>query len=112
MQFYFCLLWSEILKTRKECRNLRKKKEAKGKWKNKCDKQNKVVVNKNLLLLIGSKKDLFWCCGSKRKSYQNGKQNKYENNSNTGYFTSDNEPDGTENATHNTFAKLTCIFVF
>jgi hypothetical protein len=23
----------------------------------------------------------------------------------TGYFTSDNEPDGIENATHNTFAK-------
>jgi hypothetical protein len=29
----------------------------------------------------------------------------------TGYFTSDNEPDGIENATHNTFAKLTWIFV-
>jgi hypothetical protein len=25
----------------------------------------------------------------------------------TGYFTSNNEPDGIENATHNTFAKLT-----
>jgi hypothetical protein len=32
--------------------------------------------------------------------------------SNTGYCTSDNEPDENENATHNTFAKLTCIFVF
>jgi hypothetical protein len=31
---------------------------------------------------------------------------------NTGYCTSDNEPDENENATHNTFAKLTCIFVF
>jgi hypothetical protein len=31
---------------------------------------------------------------------------------NTGYFTSDNEPDGIENAAHNTFAKLTWIFVF
>jgi hypothetical protein len=30
----------------------------------------------------------------------------------TGYFTSDNEPDGIENATHNTIAKLTGIFVF
>jgi hypothetical protein len=30
----------------------------------------------------------------------------------TRFFTSDNEPDGTENATHNTFAKLTWIFVF
>jgi hypothetical protein len=29
----------------------------------------------------------------------------------TGYFTSDNEPDGIENATHNTLAKLTWIFV-
>jgi hypothetical protein len=29
-----------------------------------------------------------------------------------GYFTSDNEPGGIENATHNTFAKLTWIFVF
>jgi hypothetical protein len=29
-----------------------------------------------------------------------------------GYFTSDNEPDGIENATHNTFAKLTWIFFF
>jgi hypothetical protein len=28
------------------------------------------------------------------------------------YFTSDNEPDGIENATHNTFVKLTCKFVF
>jgi hypothetical protein len=28
-----------------------------------------------------------------------------------GIFTSDNEPDGIENATHNTFAKLTWIFV-
>jgi hypothetical protein len=28
----------------------------------------------------------------------------------TGYFTSDNEPDGIENATHNTFAKLKCIY--
>jgi hypothetical protein len=28
----------------------------------------------------------------------------------TGYFMSDNEPDGIENATHNTFAKL-CSFV-
>jgi hypothetical protein len=26
---------------------------------------------------------------------------------NTGYFTSDNEPDGNENATHNAFAKVT-----
>jgi hypothetical protein len=25
---------------------------------------------------------------------------------------SDNKPDGIKNATHNTFAKLTCIFVF
>jgi cytochrome b561 len=32
---------------------------------------------------------------------------------NTGYFTSDNnELDEIENATHNTFAKLTWIFVF
>jgi hypothetical protein len=31
---------------------------------------------------------------------------------NTGYFTSDNEPDGIENATHNTFAKLTWTFIF
>jgi hypothetical protein len=31
---------------------------------------------------------------------------------NTGYFTSDNEPDGTENATHKTFATLRWIFVF
>jgi hypothetical protein len=30
----------------------------------------------------------------------------------TGFFTSDNEPDEIENATHNTFAKLTWIFVF
>jgi hypothetical protein len=30
----------------------------------------------------------------------------------TGYFTSDNEPEGIENATHNTFPKLTWIFVF
>jgi hypothetical protein len=30
----------------------------------------------------------------------------------TGYFTSDNEPDGIENATHSTFAKLTWMFVF
>jgi hypothetical protein len=30
----------------------------------------------------------------------------------TRYFTNDNEPDGTENATHNTFAKLTWIFGF
>jgi hypothetical protein len=30
----------------------------------------------------------------------------------TGYFTSDNELDGIENATHNTFATLTWIFVF
>jgi hypothetical protein len=29
----------------------------------------------------------------------------------TGYFTSDNEPDEIENATHNTFAKLTRIFL-
>jgi hypothetical protein len=28
---------------------------------------------------------------------------------NRGYFTSDNEPDGIENTTHNTFAKLTWI---
>jgi hypothetical protein len=28
----------------------------------------------------------------------------------TGYFTSDNEPDRIENATHNTFATLTRIF--
>jgi hypothetical protein len=27
-------------------------------------------------------------------------------------ITSDNEPDGIENATHNTFAKLTWIFIF
>jgi hypothetical protein len=27
----------------------------------------------------------------------------------TGYFTSDNEPDGIENATHNTFAKLSTV---
>jgi uncharacterized membrane protein len=27
-------------------------------------------------------------------------------------FTKDNEPDGIENATHNTFAKQTWIFVF
>jgi hypothetical protein len=26
---------------------------------------------------------------------------------NAGYFTSDNEPNGIKNATHNTFAKLT-----
>jgi hypothetical protein len=31
---------------------------------------------------------------------------------NIGYFTSGNEPDGIGNATHNTFAKLTWIFVF
>jgi hypothetical protein len=30
--------------------------------------------------------------------------------SNTGYFASDNKPDGIENATHNTFAKQTWIF--
>jgi hypothetical protein len=30
----------------------------------------------------------------------------------TGYFTCDNEPDGIENATHNTFPKLTWIFLF
>jgi hypothetical protein len=30
----------------------------------------------------------------------------------TGYFRSVNEPDEIENATHNTFAKLTWIFVF
>jgi hypothetical protein len=30
----------------------------------------------------------------------------------TGYFTSDNELNGIENATHNTFQKLTWIFVF
>jgi hypothetical protein len=30
----------------------------------------------------------------------------------TGYFTSDNECDGIENATHNTFRMLTWIFVF
>jgi hypothetical protein len=32
----------------------------------------------------------------------------------TGYscFTSDNEPDGIENATHNTFTKLTWTFAF
>jgi hypothetical protein len=29
---------------------------------------------------------------------------------NTGYFTSDNEPGGIENATHNTFPKLTPLF--
>jgi hypothetical protein len=28
------------------------------------------------------------------------------------YFTSDNEPDGIENATHNTFPKLTCMLFF
>jgi hypothetical protein len=28
----------------------------------------------------------------------------------TGYFTSDNEPDGIENTTHNTFAKVNVIF--
>jgi hypothetical protein len=30
----------------------------------------------------------------------------------TEYFTGDNESDGIENATHNTFAMLTWIFVF
>jgi hypothetical protein len=29
-----------------------------------------------------------------------------------GYFTSDNEPGGVGDATHNTFARLTWIFVF
>jgi hypothetical protein len=29
----------------------------------------------------------------------------------TGYFTSDNEPDGIENATHSTLAKLTWMIV-
>jgi hypothetical protein len=30
----------------------------------------------------------------------------------TGYFTSDNEPGGIENATHNTFPKLTCLYIY
>jgi uncharacterized membrane protein len=30
----------------------------------------------------------------------------------TGYFTSDNEPDRIENATHNTFTTPTWMFVF
>jgi hypothetical protein len=30
----------------------------------------------------------------------------------TGYFTSDKEIDGIENATHNTFAKLTYEYLF
>jgi uncharacterized membrane protein len=30
----------------------------------------------------------------------------------TGHFTSNNDPDGIENATHNTFLRLMWIFVF
>jgi hypothetical protein len=37
---------------------------------------------------------------------------KFWSKENAGYFTSDNEPDGIENATHNTFAMLMWIMFF
>jgi hypothetical protein len=51
------------------------------------------IVMKFILFRVQHKNDVYLCGYTK-------------------YFRSDNEPDGIENATHNTFAKLTWTFIF
>jgi hypothetical protein len=44
--------------------------------------------------------------------FENKKSKRVRRPGNTGYFMNDNEPSGIENATHNTFPKLTWLFYF